>query len=67
MENKVGEKLRELRHAKGKTQAEVAKAIGVSTSSIAMYESDERMPRDTVKLKIARYYNKAVSTIFFAN
>lgn len=62
----IGDKLRELRKTKGKTQAEVAKAIGVCQSSLAMYESDDRIPRDSVKMKIAKYYGKTVSAIFFA-
>lgn len=65
MDNKVGEKLRELRRAKGKTQTEVAKAVGVCQSSYAFYENGERMPRDKVKIKIARYFGKTVNSIFF--
>ena len=45
---------------------EVANAIGVSKSAIAMYEAGERVPRDPLKLKIANYYNKTVEEIFFA-
>lgn len=63
----VGEKLKELRIAKGKSRSEVAKAVGVSSSAIAMYERDERIPRDDVKRKIAGFYKKNVSTIFFAS
>lgn len=48
-----------------RTQAEVAAAIGVSTSAINMYESGERIPRDDIKLKLANYYNKPISSIFF--
>ena len=66
MDNKVGEKLRELRRAKGKTQAEVAEAIGVCTSAYAMYERGERIPRDKAKVSLARYYGKSVNAIFFS-
>ena len=61
----IGARLRALRAAKGKTQEQVAKAIGVSVSSIAMYELDERVPRDAVKVKIAKYFGKSISAIFF--
>ena len=61
----IGSILRELRG--NKSRAEVAKAVGVSTSAIAMYELDERIPRDDVKVRIAHYYGKPVATIFFAN
>ena len=66
MQNKVGKQLRELRCTKGKTQAEVAEAIGVCTSAYAMYERGERVPRDKVKIDIARYYGKSVNSIFFS-
>lgn len=56
-------KLRNLRG--NKTQEEVAKGIGVSTSTYAMYERGERTPRDRIKLQIARYFNRSVGYIFF--
>lgn len=59
--------LMQLRKAKGKSRREVAEAIGVSPSSIAMYERGERVPRDEIKAKFAAYYKKSVSSIFFAN
>lgn len=66
MENKsIGTKLRELRG--NKSRAEVAKAIGVSVSAIAMYETDARIPKDDIKVKIARYYKRSINSIFFAN
>ena len=67
MENKsIGEILTDLRISKGKSRAEVALAVGVSKSAIAMYELGERVPRDDVKVKLAKYFGKSVSTIFFA-
>ena len=62
----IGDTLTELRIAKGKTRAEVAKAIGVSKSAIAMYERNERIPKDDTKIKFAKYYGKSVASIFFA-
>jgi DNA-binding XRE family transcriptional regulator len=59
------EKLVELRGSK--SRAEVAKAIGVSTSAIAMYERGERVPKDDIKKRIAKYFNKSISSIFYAN
>jgi transcriptional regulator with XRE-family HTH domain len=58
-----GNRLRELR---GKVSREVvAEAIGVSVSSYAKYERNERVPRDAVKLRISEYYRKPVQAIFF--
>lgn len=62
MEN-IAKRLVELRG--DKSREEVAKAIGVSKSAIAMYETGERIPRDPIKLKIADYYGKTVQEIFF--
>lgn len=59
----IAEKLVELRGKR--SREEVAKAIGVSISAISMYENGERIPRDDIKINIARYYNKTVQEIFF--
>ena len=59
----VGERLKKLRGKK--SRREVAKAIGISTSAITMYELDKRIPRDEIKSKIANYYKKSVATIFY--
>ena len=60
----IGQKLRELRGKKSREH--VANAVGVSVSAIAMYERDERVPSDKVKVKIAEYFGKSVASIFFA-
>ena len=60
---KIGERLTELR---GNTpRAELAKAIGVSVSALSMYECGERIPRDVIKVRIAKYFHKSVESIFF--
>lgn len=43
----------------------VAAAVGVSISAISMYENGERIPRDDVKIRFAKYYKKSVQEIFF--
>ena len=48
-----------------KTQAEVAKALGISQSTYAMYEIGRRIPTDEIKIRIANYYNTTVQNIFF--
>lgn len=59
----IGKMLTELRGEK--TIKEVAADLGVSVSAIAMYENGHRVPRDEIKIKIARYYCKSVQEIFF--
>lgn len=61
----VGERLRGLRKKKRKTIANVAEAIGIAPSTLTSYELGSRTPRDGVKEKIADYYGKSVSAIFF--
>ncbi len=60
----AGEKLKELRG--NRSQAEVAKAVMVSDSAISSYENDERVPRDDVKKRLAKYYGSTVQDIFYA-
>lgn len=63
MSRNIAKKLIKLRGKR--TQAEVAEAVGVSVSAICMYESGDRVPRDEVKCRIAKYYGKTVGEIFF--
>ena len=58
-----GEILRELRG--NMTQEEMAKRLNITKSSLAMYERNERIPRDEVKVRIAKYFGKTVQEIFF--
>lgn len=58
-----GKILRDLRG--DKTQEEIAQAVGVTKSSWAMYEREERIPRDEVKIQIAKHFGKSVQDIFF--
>lgn len=58
-----GKRLIELRGEK--SQAEVAKAVGIATSTLGMYEIEQRVPRDSIKSLLAKYYNKTVQEIFF--
>lgn len=60
---KIGKKLSNLRG--DKSQEEVAKAVGISSSALSMYECGERIPRDVIKVKLASYYNQSVQAIFF--
>ena len=48
-----------------KSQEEAAKDIGIATSTLGMYETERRIPRDSIKIAIANYYGKSVQEIFF--
>ena len=62
---RIGEKLKKLRGEQNLVT--VARAVGISPSAISMYENGERIPRDNVKVKLAKYYGVSVASIFFAD
>lgn len=64
--NKVtmGTRLKSLRGQR--PQKQVADDIGILQSTYCMYENGQRVPSDDVKTRIAKYYNKSVQEIFFA-
>lgn len=49
-----------------KSREEVVRANGISASALAMYEIGERIPRDEIKVSLAKYYGTTVEAIFFA-
>ena len=60
---KIGEKLTRFRG--DRPQDKVANAVGISVSALSMYETGNRIPRDEIKVKLARYYGSTVEEIFF--
>lgn len=59
----IGQRLRDLR---GQLPREtVAKAVGITTSALSMYENGDRVPRDSIKISLAKFYGKSVEYIFF--
>ncbi len=60
----VGVRLLRLRGMR--SQEEVAAALQIRQSTLAMYESGARMPRDEIKLRLARYYGCSVDALFFS-
>ena len=65
MNSEISMRLRSLRN--GRSAKEVANACGISTSALAMYETGKRIPKDTIKIRLAKYYNVSVETLFFTN
>ena len=61
----IGKRLVELRGCR--SRKEIASAIGVTKSAIAMYERGERVPKDEIKIRFASYYGKTVGEIFYPN
>lgn len=64
---RIGEKLKSLREGKNETMEQLANALGVSMSAIAMYETGKRIPRDEIKIRIAEHFFVPVESVFFPN
>lgn len=61
----IGERLKRLR---GDIPREkICSDIGISYSALCMYESGERVPRDEIKVALARRYETSIEAIFFAD
>lgn len=65
MSETIGDILKDLRKAKGKTIEDAAKDIGITPSALGNYENNIRVPRDTIKIAIADYYKKPIQKIFY--
>ncbi|MCP8895199.1 MerR family transcriptional regulator [Shinella daejeonensis] len=59
----VGRKLRSLRHAAGKTQEQVAGAVGIATSVLSTFERTSRGVTFRVLHDLADYYGTTVSKL----
>lgn len=55
-----------LREARGETpRNDVCKAVGISLNALMMYETGNRIPRDEIKVRLARFYGKSIEDLFF--
>lgn len=59
----IGRRLFKLRG--DRSLRDVATAIRISRSALAMYERGSRVPRDEIKVRLADYYGRTVQSIFF--
>lgn len=59
----IGKRLEALRGER--TREEVARAVGISPSAVAMYELGERIPRDGIKIALANYYGVGIESLFY--
>ena len=60
----IGEKITFLRNEMNITQKELAQKLGISVASIAMYELNERIPRDEMKKKISEFFKVPIILSF---
>lgn len=59
----IGKRLVRLRGSM--SQEYVSNSIGISTSALSMYERGERIPRDSIKIRISAFYNEPIQDIFY--
>lgn len=60
----IGERLVALRG--DRSQATVAKDIGICPSTLSMYERNERIPRDEIKVRLSNYYGVSIQSLFYS-
>lgn len=58
----MNERLIQLRG--NRSQEEVATALGISISALSMYEQGNRIPRDEIKIRMAKYYGISIQDLF---
>lgn len=51
----------------GLTQQEAARRIGITQPMLAMLENGTRKGTDETKVKVAKFYNKSIDSLFFDN
>lgn len=61
----IGEKIKNLREKNNISRENFANAVEISQSALSMYENGQRIPRDEVKLRIARFFNTSIEELFF--
>lgn len=65
MAERLENRLRELREAKGLTQAQLADLIGVSRKTVNTVENGVFVPSTVVALKLAKALGSSVEALFF--
>lgn len=61
----IGDRLKMARSKVGLSQSEISDELNISKSAWAMYERNERVPRDEIKVRIAKYFSTTVQDLFF--
>ncbi len=65
MPERLANRLREVREAKGLTQAQLAEAIGVSRKTVNTVENGVFVPSTIVALKLAAALERQLEELFF--
>lgn len=62
----IGQRIKSLRESMNLSRDSFCKSVGITLSALSMYENGQRVPRDEIKVKIARTLNTSIETLFFA-
>lgn len=62
----IGLKIKNLRESHNLTQDEFCKKVDITQSALSNYENGLRIPRDEVKLRIARCFDTSIEAIFYS-
>lgn len=63
----IGQRIKTLREKRNISRDSFCRAVGITPSSLSMYENGQRIPRDEVKVKIARVLHESIEALFFAD
>ncbi len=63
MKNTLGSRIKELRKNRDLTQQQLAKLLGISASSVGMYEQDRRKPDNETLLKLCNVFDTSADYI----
>ena len=59
----IGERIKRLRISKKMTQSALAKELGVSTSTVGMYERGQRSPDNEMLVKLSKAFSTSVDSL----
>jgi len=64
MKVRFGQKIKELRKEFGITQQQLADALNINHSTVALYETDQNNPSHEVLLKMAEYFDVSLDELY---
>lgn len=63
----IGQRIKSLREQRGISRESFCNAVGITLSALSMYENGQRIPRDEIKVRIARVLGESIEAIFFTD
>ena len=63
----IGQRIKSLREKQNIPRDSFCREVGITQSALSMYENGQRIPRDEIKVKIARSLGVSIEALFFTN